>query len=149
MSSISRRTVLRGMLGGTAVGVSLPLLDCFLDTNGQALAATGGKQRIPVRFGTWIWGCGFIPQKWIPATTGREFLMPEDLAPLEAYREKLAIFSGFDVKLDGVANKPHVTGCLGLRTGIPVPNENVKAPTFDVLIAQEIGGGYAVPLLGD
>ena len=66
--------------------------------------------------------------------------MPEDLAPLEAYRDKLALFSGYDVKLDGVANKPHITGCLGLRTGIPVPNENVKAPTLDVLIAQQIGG---------
>jgi len=138
MSRISRRTVLRGAIGGAAIGVSLPLLDCFLDGKGQALAATG--QRIPVRFGTWIWGCGFIPQKWIPTTTGREYLMPEDLAPLEAYREKLAIFSGFDVKLDGVANKPHITGCLGLRTGIPVPNENVKAPTLDVLIGQKIGG---------
>lgn len=138
MSRISRRIVLRGVIGGAAVGVSLPLLDCFLDGNGQALAATG--QRIPVRFGTWIWGCGFIPQKWIPTTTGREYLMPEDLAPLEPYREKLAIFSGFDVKLDGVANKPHITGCLGLRTGIPVPNENVKAPTLDVLIGQKIGG---------
>lgn len=138
MSRISRRTVLRGVMGGAAVGVSIPLLDCFLDGNGQALAATG--QRIPVRFGTWIWGCGFIPEKWVPTTVGREYLMPADLAPLEPYREKLAILSGFDVKLDGVANKPHITGCLGLRTGIPVPNENVKAPTLDVLIGQRIGG---------
>lgn len=139
MTSIPRRTVLRGMLGGTVVGVSLPFLDGFLDNNGRALAATLGKQRIPVRFGTWIWGCGFVPEKWIPATVGSGYRMPVDLEPLEVYREKLAIFSGFDVKLDGVANKPHVTGCLGLRTGIPVPTETVKAPTFDVLIAEQIG----------
>ena len=137
MSGLSRRTILRGVMGGAAVGVALPLLDCFLDNNGTALAATG--QKIPVRFGTWIWGCGFIPQKWIPATTGNEYLMPDDLAPLEPYREKLALFSGFDVKLDGVANKPHITGCLGLRTGIPVPDETVKAPTFDVLISEQMG----------
>jgi Protein of unknown function (DUF1552) len=138
MSRITRRTMLRGVMGSAAVGVSLPLLDCFLDNSGKAFAATG--QRIPVRFGTWIWGCGFIPQKWIPTTVGSEYLMPEDLAPLEPYRDKLALFTGFDVKLDGVANKPHITGCLGLRTGIPVPNENVKAPTLDVLIGQRIGG---------
>jgi Protein of unknown function (DUF1552) len=137
MSLISRRSVMRGLIGGAAVGVSLPLLDCFLDNNGAAFAATG--QRMPVRFGTWIWGCGFVPQKWIPAVTGSKYAMPEDLAPLEPYRDRLAIFSGFDVKLDGVANKPHITGCLGLRTGIPVPNDVVKAPTFDVLIAQELG----------
>lgn len=139
MTNFSRRSVLRGTIAGAGIGVGLPLLDMFLDSNGKALAATG--ERIPVRFGTWIWGCGFIPQKWLPEATGSEYLMPEDLAPLEPYRDKLAILSGFDVKLDGVPNKPHITGCLGLRTGIPVPNENVQAPTLDVLIGQKIAAG--------
>ena len=139
MSKFTRRSVLRGLTQGALVGVALPYLDCFLTGGGQALAATG--QRIPTRFGTWIWGCGFIPEKWIPATTGANYAMPADLAPLEPYRDKLAILSGFDVKLDGVANKPHITGCLGLRTGVPVPNEIVKAPTLDVLISDQIGKG--------
>jgi len=139
MSKITRRTVLRGIIRGVAVGVALPYLDCFLNTNGQALAATG--QRIPTRFGTWIWGCGFIPEKWIPAATGSNYSLPDDLKLLEPYRSKLAILSGFDVKLDGVPNKPHITGCLGLRTGIPVPNEVVKAPTLDVLIGDVVGKG--------
>lgn len=134
---LDRRTVLRGALQGAAIGVSLPLLDSLLNINGTALAAGGG--RIPVRFGTWIWGCGHIPSKWTPSATGSNYAMPEDLLPLEPYRDTLAILSGFDVKLDGVANKPHVTGCLGLRTGIPVPNNDVRAPTLDVLIGDEIG----------
>lgn len=136
MSKITRRGVLRGMVGGAAVGVGVPFLNCLLNDSGQALAATG--QRIPVRFGTWIWGCGFIPEKWIPTATGTSYVMPEDLKPIEPYRDKIAILSGFDVKLDGVANKPHITGCLGLRTGVPVPNESVKAPTFDVLISDAL-----------
>lgn len=139
MKKLNRRTMLRGMLGGAAVSVALPILDCFLDVNGRAFAATG--ERLPVRFGTWIWGCGHIPERWIPTETGTSFAMPPDLEPLEPYRDKLAIFSGFDVKLDGVPNKPHITGCLGLRTGIPVPTEKVSAPTVDVLIADAIGGG--------
>ena len=139
MSKVTRRSILRGMVQGAAVGVALPYLNCFLGDSGQALAATG--QRIPVRFGTWIWGCGFIPEKWIPTSTGAGYAMPEDLKPLEPYRDKLAILSGFDVKLDGVPNKPHITGCLGLRTGVPVPNELVKAPTLDVLISDAIGSG--------
>lgn len=139
MSKISRRTMLRGVVQGAAVGVALPFLNCFLSSSGQALAATG--QRIPVRFGTWIWGCGFIPEKWVPTAAGAGYAMPEDLRPLEPYRDKLAILSGFDVKLDGVPNKPHITGCLGLRTGVPVPNESVKAPTLDVLISDVIGKG--------
>ncbi len=137
MRKIDRRTVLRGMVGGAAVGVALPLLDMFLDTNGKAFADTG--QRIPTRFATWIWGCGFIPEKWIPEQTGSNFVLPQDLKPLEPYKDKMALFSGFDVKLDGVPNKPHITGCLGLRTGIPVPNETVSAPTLDVLISDQIG----------
>ncbi|MXO89894.1 DUF1552 domain-containing protein [Pontixanthobacter aquaemixtae] len=138
MKSLTRRTILRGAVGGAAVGVSLPFLDYMLDNNGQALAATG--QRIPTRFGTWIWGCGFIPEKWIPSATGSNFALPADLEPLAPYKDKMAILSGFDVELDGVANKPHITGCLGMRTGIPVPDTNVKAPTLDVLISQIIGG---------
>jgi hypothetical protein len=139
MSKLTRRSVLRGIVRGAVVGVALPYLDCFLGNSGQAVAATG--QRIPTRFGTWIWGCGFVPEKWIPTTNGAGYAMPEDLKPLEPYRDRLAILSGFDVKLDGVANKPHITGCLGLRTGVPVPNEVVKAPTLDVLIGDAIGDG--------
>ena len=137
MKRVSRRSVLRGALKGTAVGVALPLLNCFLNDSGKAFAASG--QRIPLRFGTWVWGCGFIPEKWIPATTGSDYAMPEHLLPLEPYRNDLALFTGFDVKLDGVPNKPHITGCFGLRTGIPVPDANVKAPTIDVLVSDAIG----------
>jgi hypothetical protein len=139
MTRFTRRTILKGTLHGAAVGVALPFLDMFLDVNGEALAATG--QRLPVRFGTWIWGCGFIPERWIPATEGADYAMPADLEPLAAYRQQMAIFTGYDVALDGVANKPHVTGNLGLRTGIPVPNETVKAPTLDVLIGDVMGQG--------
>ena len=142
MSKLNRRTMLRGVLGGAAVSMGLPFLDCFLNTNGTALAdAVGPSQRLPLRFGTWIWGCGHIPERWVPTATGKEFTMPADLEPLAPYKDKLAIFSGFDVKLDGVPNKPHITGCLGLRTGIPVPGEKVSAPTLDVLIGDAIGGG--------
>ena len=138
MTELSRRTILKGVINGAKVGMALPFLDIFLDVNGEALAATG--QRLPVRFGTWIWGCGFIPERWIPTSEGTDYTMPADLEPLAPYRKQMAIFSGFDVKLDGVANKPHMTGNLGLRTGIPVP-ETVRAPTFDVLIGEVIGQG--------
>ncbi len=137
MKNLSRRTVLRGALKGAGVGVALPFLNCFLDDSGKAFAGTG--QRLPMRFGTWIWGCGFIPELWIPASTGTDYELPAHLLPLEPYRDRLALLSGFDVKLDGVPNKPHITGCFGLRTGIPVPDSNVKAPTIDVLVSDAIG----------
>src|SRR3546814_15995837 len=77
-------------------------------SDARALAAP--VQRIPTPFGSWGWGCGFIPEKWVPTTTGSDYAMPADLAPLEPYRDRLAILSGYDVKLDGVPNKPHITG---------------------------------------
>ena len=133
MKKLNRRSVLRGMLGGASIGVALPFLDVFLNGNGQALAGT--TQRLPVRFGTWIWGCGFVPERWVPTATGSDYVLPPDLEPLAPYKSKLAIFSGYDVKLDGVPNKPHITGCLGLRTGVPVPNETVRAPSSRKKIA--------------
>ena len=68
MTKLTRRTILRGAINGAAIGVALPFLDCFLDVNGQALAAPG--KHLPVRFGTWIWGCGHIPERWIPTSEG-------------------------------------------------------------------------------
>jgi len=136
MNTITRRGFLRGTLQGATVGVALPLLNCVLNDSGKAFAGTG--QRLPLRFGTWVWGCGFIPELWIPTATGSDYQFHGHMAPLQPYRDKLAVFTGFDVKLDGVPNKPHVTGCLGLRTGVPVPDYNVKAPTLDVLISDQI-----------
>ena len=49
---LQRRRVLRGMLNGGAVTVALPLLNCFLNGNGNALA--DGKP-MPIRFGTYYW----------------------------------------------------------------------------------------------
>ena len=48
----TRRRFLRGVLGGAAVTVAMPFLDCFLNTNGTALA---GGAPLPTRFGTWFW----------------------------------------------------------------------------------------------
>src|SRR5690606_39078788 len=45
--ALNRRRVLKGLLNGGAVTVGLPLLNCFLNGNGTALA-DGGK--MPVRF---------------------------------------------------------------------------------------------------
>ena len=47
---LSRRRVLRGMLGGATVSLGLPLLDCFLNGNGTAMASGAP---LPVRFGIW------------------------------------------------------------------------------------------------
>ena len=45
----TRRFLLRGLLRGSAVAMALPFLDCFLDNNGKALAATGARIPTPLR----------------------------------------------------------------------------------------------------
>lgn len=125
------------MAGGTAA-VGVPFLDIFLDGNGTALA--GGKP-LPVRFGTWTWGCGMQPARWTPARTGADWELPPELAPLGDLKRKVNVLSGFSVATDGRQNKPHTTGYAALRTGIvPSGTAVFEAPTLDVLIADAVGG---------
>ena len=49
LESLTRRRMLRGMMAGSAVSVGLPLLDIFLNGNGNAMA---DGSAMPIRFGT-------------------------------------------------------------------------------------------------
>ena len=73
MNTLSRRRVLRGMLSGGAVSVSLPLLNLFLNGNGNAMA---NGEPMPVRFGTWVWGLGMNDAIFTPKNTGANLDLP-------------------------------------------------------------------------
>ena len=136
MFDLHRRTVLRGMFRGASVAVAIPILDCFLGTNGEAFAS---GMPIPVRFGTWFWGLGVTEDRWKPARLGRDYDVAHELKPIEPYRDKITILSGFDVLLDGKPNLPHGSGGIGIRTGVAPSKPELPAPSFDVLIADAIG----------
>jgi hypothetical protein len=127
--------LLRGALGGGVVALGVPLLDIFLDGNGTALAS---GRPMPVRFGTYHWGCGYQSQLWVPSKAGTDFEMPAHLKPFEPIRKKVAILSGFNVNLDGSPNQVHTTGNLGIRNGDVGYN---GAPSFDTIIAGVAGAG--------
>ena len=112
--TIDRRTVLRGMVGGAAVAVGLPLLEIFLNDHGTALADGGA---LPVRFGTWFWGCGMNPERWTPTKQGAGYDLPPELAALDGLSDRVSVLSGFGVTLDGRANIPHWTGVMSTLTG--------------------------------
>lgn len=135
-SQPSRRTILRGMLNGAAVSVALPFLDCFLNDNGTALAATGTP--LPVRFGTWFWGCGLNPGRWEPKKVGAGYEITPELQPLDHYRSKMNVYSGLKVFLDGKPNVVHFSGAQGCVTG-SVPRGPATLPSIDVLVAEAIG----------
>jgi len=145
MKRFDRRTLLRGALAGGAVSMGLPLLDCFLNEHGTALAQGAP---LPLRFGAWMWGCGMNPERWTPATEGVDFELPLELQALDRelasggkLRDQVSILSGFDVQLDGRPNFPHTAGLMGTLTGdLPLQDYTVPAPTLDTIIAAQIGG---------
>jgi hypothetical protein len=141
MSKLTRRSALRGMVNGAAVTVALPFLDCFLNTNGTALAATG--QRLPVRFGTWFWGLGFTPGRGVNlAKTGKGVEFLEECQALVPYKDQLSYFSNFNTPLDGKATTVHYTGWVAARTGsVPNTGGDLPAPTIDVLVGDHFGAG--------
>ena len=67
--------------GGTAVSIGLPLFDYFLNDNGTALAEGAP---LPVRFGTWFWGCGINPDRWVPSTEGAGYELSPELQAMGA-----------------------------------------------------------------
>ena len=137
MSQLDRRTFLRGVVGGAAITVGLPLFDGFLNVNGTALASGAP---LPLRFGTWFWGCGMNPERWTPTTEGAGYALGPELQPIAAVQEQVTVLSGFNMNLDGEANHPHISGVMGTLTGsAPPKSDDVPATTLDILISDRLG----------
>jgi len=125
------------MLNGSAVTIALPLLDCFLNENGTALAS---GTPIPQRFGTWSWGLGMSEAIFVPKKTGPNFDLPPEIAALAPVQEHLNLFTNFHVFKDAAPNLCHHSGWVILRSGIaPFTAENRPGETIDVTIARKIG----------
>lgn len=130
----TRRRLLKGVLGGAAVSVGLPLFDALFDSHGEALADEG---QAPVRFGTWFWGCGMNPQRWVPSKEGAGYDLPVELAMgIDGFADKVTVFTGFDTPLNGRNNFPHYSPPMVTLTGdSPVDDHHVPRATFDQEIA--------------
>ncbi|MCB2074400.1 MAG: DUF1552 domain-containing protein [Novosphingobium sp.] len=143
MAKWTRRNMLGGMMRGSAVVVGLPLLDLFLDGNGEALAA---GTPIPTRFGTWFWGCGVNTARWFPSKLGPDYDIKEELRPITPYKDKVSVFSNFNCVLDGKPNLVHWSGAMATLSGTcpekgGVAGGTAEAPTIDCLVSDHIGKG--------
>lgn len=116
---ISRRKVLRGMLGGSAVALGLPLFESMLNQNGTALAAGSS---LPVRYGLFFWGNGLpwtfrhrgstdtvspgiehpledsLTDLYTPTTQGKGFAITKTLQPLERHLANINVVTGLEPK---------------------------------------------------
>jgi hypothetical protein len=137
--AFNRRTLMRGMIGGSAVVVGIPTLDMFLNENGNAYA-DGAK--IPVRLGTYFWGLDLTPGRWVPQKTGADYDLQPEIAPLKELKKKTSVFSGFRVHLDGRPNIQHWTGQAAIMSGIAAAKGGTfDRITFDVQAADQMGAG--------
>ncbi|MCP4804029.1 MAG: DUF1552 domain-containing protein [Proteobacteria bacterium] len=133
---LSRRAVLRGLLGGTAISLALPPLEAMFNATGTAYACDG---ILPVRFGVFFWGNGNVPDFWTPDAEGADYELSSTLAPLAAVKERFSVLTGLSVQHQNLY--PHGSGMAGVMTGWSLDNdEAVQAPSIDQLIAAEIGG---------
>jgi len=137
---LHRRTLLRGMFQGSAAVMGVPFLDCFLDSKGQALAATG--QRLPTRFNTFFFGLGLTTSLWVPKKTGQDYETTIQLKPLEPYKKKMNVFSGMRVMVDDNPNFQHWSGNAAIATGIaPTKASQFDSKTIDQTVADVISRG--------
>lgn len=140
----NRRSVMRGLLAGSAVGVGLPALDGFLSGNGDAWA-DGSK--LPVRFGTYFWGLGLTDtptggSRWVPKKIGRGYEVTPELASFATLRQKVSVFSGFRVIGDGKPNIVHWSGHGAILGGAaPATDRIMVGPSFDTRVADTLGAG--------
>ncbi len=131
----SRRGILRGVLGGSLVTVSLPWLEIFAGRPAHA------ESLYPLRFGVWFWGNGNRPDRFVPDATGEDWELTEELEPLANVKDLISIVSGFAVKVPNYI--PHWSGAGGLLTGLNAEGDDddwtVAGPTIDQMVADEIG----------
>lgn len=145
MPDFTRRRVLRGMFNGTAVAVSLPLLNCFLNDNGTALASGAP---IPQRFGTWSWGLGMSKSIFVPRKTGPGFDLPEEIEMFAPIRDKMNLYTNYNAFRDAAPNLCHTTGWVILRSGTAPLNGTAKpGETIDVTVAKKIGTTTRFPMI--
>ena len=133
---LSRRSILRGMLGGGVVSIGLPPLEVFFNASGTAYACGGA---IPKRFGLFYWGNGNLPDSWTPTGSGEDWELSDQLAALEPVKDVVTVVSGMMVKVPNV--EPHWSGTTGLLVGSePLADDpsEPRGPTIDQVIAWDL-----------
>lgn len=136
---LSRRTLLRGAAGGTAVSLALPPLEAMLGPRG---AWADGTTDAPI-FGVFFWANGTpwhaghgelqagggYPDLWTPAATGPGYVPSELLAPLAAHLP--SVVTGLEPKTEVPASPDgqsdgHMRGFM-----VALTSDRIKPEGFD------------------
>lgn len=139
--NLSRRTFLRGVLGGSALALAVPTtLEVMLNSHGTAYA---DGTSLPQRFVLWYWGNGVVTNKWLPSGTGTGYTLSPALQPFANVKDYLSVVSGLAMPFCSWA---HYTGAGLLLTGDnpdglgTVVGGPARRESFDQTIAKEVSG---------
>lgn len=157
--TLGRRAMLRGVAGGTAVALALPVLDVMLDDHGEAYA---GGTPFARRMLTWFWGNGVALNdpnnggsglRFWPAGQGAGYELTPQLQPFSNVKDYVSLVSGTRVGAANPGRRGHHDGCV-LFAGHPFielpPNganyaSKFGGPTIDQVAAAAIGGETFLP----
>lgn len=136
---ISRRTMIKGVLGSSLITLGLPPLEIWMNQHGTAFA---DESPFPSRFGLFFWGNGVIPNLWNPIGDGPEWALSEQLAPLADVKDWLSVLTGLNVQVPN--NYPHMSGPAGLLSGQGQIGDDddivgFRSISVDQIMAQSIG----------
>jgi len=140
---LSRRRFLRGLtLSGSAITVGLPPLVTMFNSTGTAYAATTATPESPIenRFVQWFNGNGIPERYWIPAEVGRDYRITPCLSPLARFRDDIHVMSGLDNAAANGSGNGHTNSMSGLVTCTRFTGRGAGGPSFDQIIANQIGG---------
>ena len=154
---LGRRTLLRGMVGGSLVSLGLPVLEAMLDTHGEAFADGSAP---PVRFMTWFFGDGAASADiddpdgrplFAPAQTGPDYPLTAQLAGLADVRAYCSVLSGFRIGAATPEGRPHHAGLTGFLSGYEYlgnpPTTTFGGPTIDHVLGDLLGRETYLPSL--
>jgi hypothetical protein len=136
--ALPRRTVLRGLMGAA---VALPVLEAMSPTAKAADAAAAARKRFQVIYTP----NGYIMQNFRPAELGANYTISPILKPMEPFRDKFAVLSGFDhVQAEALGDGAgdHARCCGTFLTGMHVhKSESVisNGISADQVAAREFG----------
>ncbi|MEM6989480.1 MAG: DUF1552 domain-containing protein [Myxococcota bacterium] len=142
---LSRRTVLRGAVGGLGAAVALPPLEAMLNTHGTAHA---DGSALPTRFGVWYWGNGTRLDKWIPVEEGPGYTPPELLQPFTdaGVGSMVSVVTGLAVPFGNqavhdVGRASMLSGSFSLSMPAVGLAGNATLPSVDQIAAETLSAG--------
>lgn len=137
---IPRRTLLRGVIGSSAVALALPPLEAMLR---RAPLAVAQAELMPKLFGVWFFGDGVRPEHWVPDLQGAGWQPKSELEPLlqRGVIDYVSVASGLEAKGNPYVHAGPASAVL-TGTGLVHPEGDSgtpQGPSIDSLVAKEIG----------